>query len=457
MIILLSSLLCSIFRIDTINWIEDPVIASKTPNRSAINLGVEENNKFIYELVEKSEDFESVIPQMRDLVNATFFMQFINMTQHTDPLTVEILGLINVTIVEPLEFYFNTYYLLNFSGFLLTFSEALFHLRQPEVLGISEWAQEDLDFTGLALSKIINGTSTLPGLVAEHEMGTGVLEYLELYDRAVEDPVLKQNITEGYNATWYQLTKLTQYYRNYFIQDGGGVDKLEPFAEDFTPQLAYMQVMEEYFCNNNDVGDFYCLQIDRIVVENKGWNITILTWDYTSHLEVFKDDEADSIRKLSIFSNATEMGEEVSVLDLLVLKQDFIPLNVGEYLNSMKWNEIVERNENSISELVYSESPEDYPFDFINISVSTTYNADGVMQSIRWYAKVEVTSKYWQPITIYELVLHEEEQVNLIENNGNRNGITLVITRLIIVGILLSVFVVGFGLILKKPKMKIKR
>ena len=115
------------------------------------------------------------------------------------------------------------------------------------------------------------------------------------------------------------------------------------------------------------------------------------------------------------------------------------------------------KDENSISELVYSESPEPYPFGFVNISVSITYNTDGVIENIRWYAEVEVTSKYWQPVTIYELVLHEEEEENSISNNGNRNGTTLVITRLIILGSLLSAFAIGFGLVLKKPKMKIKR
>ena len=458
-VITLSSVLGVLYTLNTIDVIEESALASSPLNSSSIGIGVEETDKFVYELVEKSEDFESVIPQMRDLVNATFFMQFINMTQHIDPVTVEIFGLFNVTILEPIDFYFNTYYLLNISefNFLLTFSEALFHLRLPEVIGISEWAKEDLDFTALALSSIINGTSTLPGLVADHEMGTGVLEYLALYDRAVEDSTLMQNMTEEYNATWYQLTKLTDYYRNYFIQDGGGTETLEPLADEFAPQFAYVKVMEEFFQNKNDIGDFYCLQINTITVENEGWNISIATWDYTSHIEDFEDDEADFTRKLSIFSNATDMGEGLSVLDLLVLKQDFLPINIGDYLNNIKWNDNVEKNENSISELVYSESPEPYPFDFVNISVSITYNADGVIENIRWYAEVEVTSKYWQPVTIYELVLHGEEEENTISNNGNRNETTLVIIRLTVLGSLLSAFAIGFGLVLKKPTMKIKR
>jgi len=452
-IISLSTILGVFYTLNTVNIIETSMIASDTPRISAIIPGVEENEKFIYELVEKSEDFESVIPQMRDLVNATFFMQFINMTQHVDPLTVDVFGLFNYTIIEPLDFYFNNYYVLNVSGFLLTFSESLFHLRLPEVLGISEWAKEDLDFTDLALSSIINGTSEFPGLVSENEMGTGVLEYLALYDRAVEDPLLMLNMTEVYNATWYQLTKLTQYYRDYFIQEGGGSEKLEPFADEFAPQFAYVKVMEEFFQNKNNVGDYYCIQIDSITVENEGWNISIATWDYTSHLEDFENDEADSKRKLSIFSNATEMGERVSVLDLFVLKQDILPVSIVDYLNNINWNDKVEKNGNSISEIIYSESPEPYPFDLINISASITYNSDGVIENMKWYAEVEVTSNYWQPVTIYELELYKEEVIEIEYNNGNRNDTALIITRVIIVGSLLVVFGFTFGLVLKKPKI----
>jgi hypothetical protein len=48
-------------------------------------------------------------------------------------------------------------------------------------------------------------------------MGTGILEFLELCDKAAENSTLEQELVLGYNATWNQLNKLADYYTDYFV------------------------------------------------------------------------------------------------------------------------------------------------------------------------------------------------------------------------------------------------
>ncbi|MFX1502961.1 MAG: hypothetical protein ACFFDH_18520, partial [Promethearchaeota archaeon] len=98
----------------------------------------------------------------------------------------------------------------------VTYSSALQGMGYPPIKGISEYHQQNLWY-GNAKYFLINGTETLPGLVGNNSMGTGVLEYLELYDRAKGNVTLEQNLATGYNTTWTKLTKLTDYYREYFV------------------------------------------------------------------------------------------------------------------------------------------------------------------------------------------------------------------------------------------------
>ena len=48
-------------------------------------------------------------------------------------------------------------------------------------------------------------------------MGTGVIEFLDLCDKATGNSTLELELTTGYNATWNQLVKLADYYRDYFV------------------------------------------------------------------------------------------------------------------------------------------------------------------------------------------------------------------------------------------------
>lgn len=139
------------------------------------------------------------------IVNATFFMFLLNMTLHEDP----VLG------VVPLELLFDRWiqWILIIP---VTYSSSLQGMGYPPIKGISEYHHQNLWF-GNAKYFLIEGHENLPGLVGNNTMGTGVLEYLNLYDDASGNITLEQNLANGYNTTWNKLTKLTEYYREYFV------------------------------------------------------------------------------------------------------------------------------------------------------------------------------------------------------------------------------------------------
>ncbi|MFX0033722.1 MAG: hypothetical protein ACFE8V_05395 [Promethearchaeota archaeon] len=139
------------------------------------------------------------------IVNATFFMFLINMTLH-EP---SVLG------VVPLELLFDRWiqWVLIIP---VTYSSSLQGMGYPPIKGISEYHQQNLWY-GNAKYFLINGADTLPGLVGNNTLGTGVLEFLELYDNANGNPILEQELAVGYNTTWIKLTKLIEYYRDYFV------------------------------------------------------------------------------------------------------------------------------------------------------------------------------------------------------------------------------------------------
>ncbi|MFX0074219.1 MAG: hypothetical protein ACFE96_02155 [Candidatus Hermodarchaeota archaeon] len=145
------------------------------------------------------------LSELEAIVNATFFMFLINMTLHTEP----VLG------VVPLTMLFDKWihWILIIP---VTYSSSLNGMGYPPIKGISEYHQQNLWY-GEAKFRLIEGTESLPGLIGNNTMGTGVLEFLELCDQAACNSSLEQELTTGYNATWNQLVKLVDYYRDYFV------------------------------------------------------------------------------------------------------------------------------------------------------------------------------------------------------------------------------------------------
>jgi len=139
------------------------------------------------------------------IVNATFFMFVLNMTLNEPA----VLG------VVPINLFFDRWiqWILIIP---VTFSSAMQNMGYPPIKGISEYFQQDLWY-GNAKYVLMEGTNTLPGLIGNTTLGTGVLNFLNLYDRAIGNITLEQALSIGYNTTWNKLTKLTEYYRNYFV------------------------------------------------------------------------------------------------------------------------------------------------------------------------------------------------------------------------------------------------
>lgn len=193
------------------------------------------------------------------IVNATFFMFLINMTLHEDP----VLG------VVPLELFFDRWiqWVLIIP---VTYSSSLNGMGYPPIKGISEYHQQNLWY-GAAKYFLIEGTEELPGLVGNNSMGTGVLEYLELYDKAEGNLTLAQNLANGYNTTWIKLTKLTEYYRDYFIPVAIPmlVDNLETIMPEYsgmnTKDISLMYFLSQWVnCSMYEDGIDYSSIVDEI-------------------------------------------------------------------------------------------------------------------------------------------------------------------------------------------------
>ncbi len=145
------------------------------------------------------------LSELEAIVNATFFMFLINMTLHTEP----VLGVVPLTML--FDKWIHWVLIIP-----VTYSSSLKGMGYPPIKGISEYYQQNLWY-GNAKFRLIEGTETLPGLIGNNTMGTGVLDFLELSDKAIGNSTLQQELITGYNATWNQLVKLADYYRDYFV------------------------------------------------------------------------------------------------------------------------------------------------------------------------------------------------------------------------------------------------
>ncbi|MFX0024169.1 MAG: hypothetical protein ACFE9S_17715, partial [Candidatus Hermodarchaeota archaeon] len=152
----------------------------------------------------------------------------------------------------------------------VTYSSSLNGMGYPPIKGISEYHQQNLWY-GAAKYFLIEGTEELPGLVGNNSMGTGVLEYLELYDKAEGNLTLEQNLANGYNTTWIKLTKLTEYYRDYFIPVAIPmlVDNLETIMPEYsgmnTKDISLMYFLSQWVnCSMYEDGIDYSSIVDEI-------------------------------------------------------------------------------------------------------------------------------------------------------------------------------------------------
>lgn len=87
------------------------------------------------------------------------------------------------------------------------------------IKGVSEYASSStysLNFTVNAQQSLLYGNLSYPGLIEDIVNGTGMLEFIELYENATIDPATYNvSMQNAYNSTWNQLTSLANYVSNY--------------------------------------------------------------------------------------------------------------------------------------------------------------------------------------------------------------------------------------------------
>ncbi|MHA1670099.1 MAG: hypothetical protein ACTSV5_05910 [Promethearchaeota archaeon] len=195
------------------------MLINSTINSEVVNsideglLGIQEKAlPFVEDMIAESgipralRDIRKIgLTETEAIINATFFMMVLNMTLNEPA----VLG------VVPINLLFDRWiqWVLIIP---VTFSSAMQSLGYPPIKGISEYYQQNLWY-GNAKYLLMNGTESLPGLIGNNTLGTGVLDFLDLYDNALGNTTLEQAIEIGYNTTWNKLTKLTEYYREYFV------------------------------------------------------------------------------------------------------------------------------------------------------------------------------------------------------------------------------------------------
>ncbi|MHA2038668.1 MAG: hypothetical protein ACW98X_19730 [Promethearchaeota archaeon] len=87
------------------------------------------------------------------------------------------------------------------------------------IKGVSEYvtsSSNSLNYTAAAQQSLLYGNLTYPGLIEDIVNGTGMLEFMELYENATNDPATYNiSMQNAYNSTWDQLSSLATYVSSY--------------------------------------------------------------------------------------------------------------------------------------------------------------------------------------------------------------------------------------------------
>lgn len=86
------------------------------------------------------------------------------------------------------------------------------------ITGFSEFAGMNLSFTETAQERLLGGyTTILPGLIDDLTLGTGITEFLQKYETAINSSSQKVLMEYFYNATWMQLSNISVYLTTYLF------------------------------------------------------------------------------------------------------------------------------------------------------------------------------------------------------------------------------------------------
>ncbi|MFX1275374.1 MAG: LamG domain-containing protein [Promethearchaeota archaeon] len=507
----------------TNEWITTEYRNQKNPNNyytiseefnATTDIGVKVGDKYIYEVVEKNTDTldNDTLKDMREFVNATAWFVVLNETKDLGNYMLEdrLIGL--DVYCTPIHFYFErNVYTSPYNGETYSVSKFLsdpmfFDPPYPPIKGISEWYSDtyndptdlvygDLYNEGQAnqywVCKLIDGTTNLPGLVADNELGEGVIEFLELYDRAVnesshgDDDLKNQMISEydisnqGYGSglitAWEKFGILVDYFRDYWCPIA--MEMIWPLVKERKPQVEYMDVFEKVVASPEVKGDLTCSEITDIIETPEGWNVIIDKWNYTTNPDDFNNENISAINTIvvPVYKDASNLGINITVARMTLMEQDVVPIIVDLNLEYIDWWEDVIHDGNTIYEVVYSGPAEFEHIEYmgqnftnvqleeVNLTYSITYDNDGMVKSTGFYADTIYEELLNEPIRIvlYELSFYVEPTIPDIPGvpdggDDNDDGFFkfkgIFDSRVIILLSISVIFGLAFLIIIKKPR-----
>ncbi|MEX2684422.1 MAG: hypothetical protein Q6373_022820 [Candidatus Sigynarchaeota archaeon] len=174
---------------------------------------------------------ENALPIVHEMVNATFMAKIIDtfvsgftMTTNVDGYEVQVW----TTSFNRNSFFTSTsctQYVqgrayISFLGLGIDWSDN-FNILALE--GISNYCNTAIAFTATAQARILYGNDTshpgspgyIPGWLQDTDSGSGIADFLDLFEAANADAGLRPALQAKYDCTWQQLVYLNQYLRNY--------------------------------------------------------------------------------------------------------------------------------------------------------------------------------------------------------------------------------------------------
>ncbi|MFX0041545.1 MAG: hypothetical protein ACFE8L_01420 [Candidatus Hodarchaeota archaeon] len=188
---------------------------------------------------------EDAMPIVHTLVNGTFMTVMLNMSLHNVSLMG---GLVTAIAATPETIFNNDTYQFE----LLLMGSPIFTFD-----GISNHTgMGNLSYTPEAQQTILFGKTNpyVPGLLEdldpnpELDPAFGVVNFLSLYQEAVDDPVKNATMQLNYNATWQQLLIMADWISVYFFLDR--IPALLPLVSLMYPEYAgksTLQIADEMF------------------------------------------------------------------------------------------------------------------------------------------------------------------------------------------------------------------
>ena len=162
---------------------------------------------------------EQAGPEINQMVVHTFMTYLVNASL-TD-LEMEFEGIPITETALPSEEFFNDedanfhvdlllgipeIYLFN----ILIFPGIYAYIDIFTIEGIANFFDEDLNYSPLAQEMILYGDEEVPGLITDVDMGSGMTDWLALYEGATTDE-LKFQMCDSYDCTWNQIVDIYDY------------------------------------------------------------------------------------------------------------------------------------------------------------------------------------------------------------------------------------------------------